>query len=157
MEEKLENIEFGNACVEVLSILEYIKTEDLDKIPQFEIDNLKYHMNVDYKFKYDIKKNINEQYVSKMAKAIIAIFFEDYIANDRQKGIIENKRLYDEEKNEEEKRMIYNSDDIFKNRNNISNSRSLNNKNISSNKSLIEVQNIKWYKKIWNIIKNIFR
>ena len=41
----MEKQEFSNACYEVLEILKYIKKEDLEKIPQEEIQILKKNAN----------------------------------------------------------------------------------------------------------------
>ena len=44
----MENVEFGNACYEVLEILKYIKEEDVQKIPEDEIQILKRNANYEH-------------------------------------------------------------------------------------------------------------
>ena len=56
----MENIEFSNACREVLEILKFVKIEDLKKIPKIEIEILEKNENKDYKFTYSPKKNIKD-------------------------------------------------------------------------------------------------
>lgn len=153
----MEKIEFANACTEVLNILKYIKDEDLNKIPQFEIDNLKYNANTNYKFEYDCKKNINEQNISKLAKTIIAIYFCDYIATPRQKKMVNDKQKYDEMMLENEKRKLYNSENIFRIENTKNNLSWQNEIIQTENVALIETKHIKWYKKIWNKILSLFK
>ena len=45
-----ENIEFSNACYEVLEILKHIKKEDIDKIPEDDINMLKKNANYNHNF-----------------------------------------------------------------------------------------------------------
>lgn len=112
----IEQKEYSNACKQVLEILKMVKDEDINKIPMEEIEILKKYANNDYEFSYNPQKNIKEQNVSKLAKAIIANYFIDYIATPNQKQKIINKQKYDIKLSEEEKSKKYNSDDIIKNR-----------------------------------------
>ena len=57
-------------------------------------------MNKDYDFKIDTKKTLDEQNLSKEAKAIIANIFKKYWATDYQKERIEAKEKYDIEQME---------------------------------------------------------
>ena len=91
----MENIEFSNACKEVLEILKFVKRNDLEKIPKIEIDILERNQNTEYKFIYNPTKSIKDQMVSKMAKGIIAYYFYKYIAKEEQKEIIRKKQEYD--------------------------------------------------------------
>ena len=76
-----ENIEFSNACYEVLEILKHIKKEDIDKIPEDDINMLKKNANYNHNFTYNPDISIREQKVLKLTKGIIAMFFEKYIAS----------------------------------------------------------------------------
>lgn len=75
----VNNIEFCNACKEVLEILKYINDEDVSKIPKKEIRILHENANPKHEFHYDVNKSMVEQNVSKMAKAILAVYFEKYV------------------------------------------------------------------------------
>ena len=81
----MDKQEFGNASYEVLKILEYIKDDDLKRIPQEEIEILKKNANYNHDFHYNPDKKINEQSVSKLTKGIIAQYFYKYIATEKQK------------------------------------------------------------------------
>ena len=109
----MENIEFKNACYEVLEILKYIK-EDLKKIPKEEIQMLKRNANYEHEFKYDPQRNIKEQPVSKLAKGIIATYFYKYTATPKQQEKIKQKQENDLRLIEEAKREKYNTDVILR-------------------------------------------
>lgn len=79
------DIKYANAYSEVLEILKYIPVEDYNKIPKNKIELFKTNANNDYSFKYNPNKTLDEQNVSKTAKAIIAILFRDYWATEIQR------------------------------------------------------------------------
>ena len=110
----MEKVEFSNACKEVLEIFKYVKKEDLEKIPEEEIKVLKENANKDHNFIYNPEKSIKDQNVSKCAKAIIGIYFTDYIATQAQREKILNKQKRDMQIIEEQKKSMYNPDDLFK-------------------------------------------
>ena len=112
----MQNVEYANAYSEVLEILRYVSIDDFNKIPKEQIDFLKNNSNKDYDFFYNPYKTLDEQNVSKRAKAIIAIIFKDYWATDLQREKIIAKQKYDRMKLEKEKQTRYNSNDIFKNK-----------------------------------------
>lgn len=146
------NIEYANAYNEVLEILKYIPREDYNKIPKKKIEFFKINASHNNTFKYNPTKTLSEQNVSKIAKGIIAILFRDYWATEIQKNKIIAKQNYDRMALEEKKREKYNKDNIFSHYSNNPE------KDIGNNQelSLVEINNIKWYKKIWKLITNIF-
>jgi len=111
------NIEYANAYSEVLEILKYISEEDYDKIPQNKIELFKTNSNKDYKFIYNPEKTLDEQNVSKRAKAIIGVLFRDYWATDSQREKIIIKQNNDRLFLEEQKKSLYDIEDIFRIRN----------------------------------------
>lgn len=148
------DIKYANAYSEVLEILKYVSKEDYEKIPNSKIELFETNHNKEYVFKYNPNKTLDEQNVSKTAKAIIAILFRDYWATEIQKEKIINKQNYDRMKLEEEKRTRYNSDNLFKN----------NEKKVIMNDvekkeelALTEANDIKWYKKVWSFLIKSFR
>ena len=148
------SIEYANAYSEVLEILRYISKEDYEKIPNSKIELFETNHNKDYKFKYNPNKTLDEQNVSKIAKAIIAILFRDYWATETQKEKIIKKQNYDRMKLEQEKRDRYNPDNLFENseKNVI-----MNNTNNVEKLDLVEVKNNKWHKKVFMFFANLFR
>ena len=153
----MEKIEFNNACYEVLEILKYIKDEDLKKIPKEEIEMLKNNANYKHDFVYNPKKTIKEQNVSKLAKGIIAVFFEKYTASETQKEKIRKKRAEDLKLINQEKERKY-STNVFEKINEsskINDEKSLEEQK-NENTQLIVKREDKWYKKLIKSIKNFF-
>lgn len=146
------NIEYANACTEVLEILKYISKEDYNKIPKSKIDFYKENSNKDYSFTYNPRLTLDEQNVSKMAKGIIAILFRDCWATETQRNKIIAYQNNERRKIEEEKRKKYNVDNIFKERQN--NSRA---ETVKKEEALIEIKEEKWYEKIVSWIKRILK
>lgn len=143
--------QYANAYKEVLEILKYVQIEDYNKIPKTKIELFETYYNKDYVFEYDPKKTLNEQNVSKTAKAIIGILFRDYWATETQKDKIIAKQKYDRQQIEVKKQENYNPDNIFKNKNqNTKQERTINNTvaMITYKESI--------FKKILNKIKSIF-
>ena len=147
------SVEYANAYSEVLEILKYISKEDYEKIPNSKIELFETNHNKEYIFKYNPNKTLDEQNVSKTAKAIIAILFRDYWATEIQKEKIITKQNYDRKQLEEKKKERYNSDNLFKN-----NEKKINLDDTKQEKklALIEINNIKWYKKVWKFITRFF-
>lgn len=72
----------------------------------------------------------------------------EYLLNDEQKELMKKFHELNEKKLEKEKQEKYNANDLFlKNTNN----------NVQSEVALIEIKEDKWYNKIRNFIKNIFK
>ena len=147
------SVEYANAYSEVLEILKYISKEDYEKIPNSKIELFETNHNKEYIFKYNPNKTLDEQNVSKTAKAIIAILFRDYWATEIQKEKIITKQNYDRKQLEEKKKERYNSDNLFKN-----NEKKINLDGTEQEQklALIEINNIKWYKKVWKFITRFF-
>ena len=148
------SVEYANAYSEVLEILKYISKEDYEKIPNSKIELFETNYNKDYIFKYNPNKTLDEQNVSKTAKAIIAILFRDYWATEIQKEKIISKQNYDRMKLEEERKARYNSNNLFKN-----NEKRIimDNTEKEEELALIETSDIKWYKKVWRFLTKFFR
>lgn len=104
------NTEYKIAYSEVLEILKYISKEEFNKVPQDMLDMFKNNASNENQFIYDPDKTLQEQNVSEIARAIIAILFRDYWATESQRQKILNKQNFDREKIREE---IYSADNIF--------------------------------------------
>lgn len=99
----MADIQYANAYTEVLDILKYISKEDYEKIPKSKIKIFEENSNKNYSFKYDVDKTLEEQNVSEIAKAIIAILFRDYWATKEQRYVIIKKQR--EAREEQEKQI----------------------------------------------------
>lgn len=109
----MANMEYANAYSEVLEIIKYIPKEDYDKIPKSKIELFQSQANPDHKFEYNPSLTLQEQHVSKRARAIIAILFRDYWATDEQRTKIKQKQRMDMNKLEQQKQEKYNPDKLF--------------------------------------------
>lgn len=141
------SIEYANAYSEVLEVLNHMSKEDYDKIPKDMIDMFQINCNNEYQFKYDLKKEFEEQEISKRAKLILAILFRDYWATPHQKEKIIAKQNSDRQKLEQQKIEKYNPDNIFKKKNI--------EKEDASNSLPIELKKETIYQKIVKFIKRI--
>ena len=93
-----EYLEYRMACTEVLEVLKHMSKKDVSKIPDKVIRSLKMSKRFDYRFNYDKTKKLNEQNLSKKAKAMLAIFYRDYWAENDIKEIILAKEKFDRKK-----------------------------------------------------------
>ncbi len=143
------NTEYANAYSEVIEILKYISIEEYNKIPKSKIRSFEANANKEYKFKYNPNLTLNEQGVSKRAKAIIAILFRDYWATPIQKEKIIAKQNYDRMQIEKEKQEKYSNDNIFKNK-------EVNTKTIETNNNSMIKYKQSFFSKILKNIKQIF-
>ena len=142
---------YAIAYSEVLEILKHIPLEDYNKIPKTKIELFETNADNEYTFNYDPSKTLEEQNVSNITKGIIILLFRDYWATEIQRNKIIAKQNYDRMKLEEKK---YNPDNIFINHyKNPFTDNTENNQELA----LIKTNNMKWYKKIWKLIKDFFR
>lgn len=150
----ISNIEYANAYSEVLGILKYIPLKDYNKIPERKIKAFEKNANKDYKFYFNPGKTLDEQNVSKRAKAILGILFRDYWATELQRNKITTKQNCDRQKLEEEKKLKYNADNIFRNNNK---NAIIDNIDKKQEIALVEIKDIKWYKKIWTFLSKFLK
>ena len=112
----IEVSNFPNAYKEVYTILKYVDEDDLKLIPQDFKDTIKARMNKEYEFEYDVNSSFNDKGIIRETKAIFSYVFLNYWANEEQKRAINAQYRKDLEKAEQEKREIYNPNNIFKNK-----------------------------------------
>ena len=149
----MEKVKYSIAYREVFEILKYIPKADYDKIPSEKIELYKTMRDKNYNFKYDPSKTLDEQNVSKIARAIIGLLFRDYWATETQKQKILAKQKYERKKIEEKKKAMYNPDNIFNNNKDTI----IDNTEKKQEIALIEIKDMKWYKKVWRFLTKFFR
>lgn len=103
---------------EILELLKYIPLNDYLKIPTEKISFFKEHIDADYKFTFNKSKPINEQNISKNAYIIFTKLYRDYIATESEKIKINEILELNSMKNEQSKMVSYNSEEIFKKKDN---------------------------------------
>ncbi len=132
--------------LEIYQVLNKLGDNYIDKLPK----NLYYLIQDKASVVYT--QNGNDIKITKEAMAFIALLHYNYWCNSEAEKERLNSIFKQNEKNaNRELREKYNPDDIFKNKQEIKN------KELTKEKSLIVVQEEKWYNKIINFIKNIFR
>lgn len=141
------SIEYANAYSEVLGILKFIAKEDYEKIPNSKIELFETNQNKEYIFEYNSNKTLEEQNVSKRAKAIIGLLFRDYWATDEQKEKILRKQNYDRQILEEQKKSMYDVKNIFK-------KKSYESEEV---KEMVVYKEQRWYQKLFVKILKIFK
>lgn len=144
---------YPKAYKEVIEILNYVPKESVDKIPKTMIDTFKTKMDKEYDFTVDVNKSFEEQDILEETKAIFANIFRDYWTTPYQKERIEAKEKYDRQKLEEEKMKKYNPEDIFKKKQQINESKTVENYNENLP---MEVKKDSFYIKIINFFKKFF-
>jgi hypothetical protein len=145
------NVEYANAYSEVLEILKFISKEDYNKIPANKIELFKLNSNKEYKFTYSPNKTLDEQNVSKRAKAIIGILFRDYWATEVQRDKIIRKQKNDRLTLDEQKKSLYGIENIFKKRNACSETE------VKKEVTKVVVYKENFITRIFNKIKNFFK
>ena len=111
-------------------------------------------MDNTYEFTINPVIDLSEQNISKEANAIIVALFQDYFATEEQKEKIKEILKLNEKKVEQEKRDLYNPDDIFKKSQSIEEAKEI--KNIENNNENLPIEVKKetcqydQYQEIWN-------
>ena len=149
-----ESIQFKNAYVEVLEVLNNMLENDYNKIPKDTIKVFETFKNKDYVFKYNFNKSFKDQGLSKEAKLILANLYRDYWATENKRTEIIKRQKSIREKIEEEKRKKYNPENIFKNKTTIIKTKDI--KTMSQEIDMVEYKE-SFFKRIMNKIKSIFR
>lgn len=111
-------------------------------------------MEKNYEYKINPGIDLSKQYISKEANEILISIFRDYFANDRQRRILNDLLNQNQKKLENIKREKYNSDNIFRNNNK---NAIVDNAEKERKIALIEIKEMKWYKKIWRFLTNFFK
>lgn len=130
---------YANAYKEVLIVINNLTKEDYEKIPKKYIEYLENNCNEDYEFEYDTSKSFNEQKLLDDSKYILFGLFEKFGATEQQKEKIKAFKTNYNNRLEQQKREKYNYDNLFNN----------NNKIFIEKESLIEVNEKKWYEKMF--------
>ena len=138
------------AYVEVIELLKFFSAEQVKKIPETKLKVFLKYRDENYSYEIDETKSFFEQDMMPETKAIFTILFEDYWATDEQRKSLKQKEAEAFRELEDEKRSLYNPDNLFKNKriNEVENN--IKNTNIT-------LLNEKWYQKIILALKNFFK
>lgn len=148
--------EYMEAFAEVNEIIKLMPIELVNKIPsKFR------EMIVEEKDKTyipDIKEPLEKCKLKNETIIILGLIYRDFLCSPEERKKLQEKdakELQEIQKAiEDEVRQKYNPDDLFKKRNQNNTEET---HNLEGNTSLLVVQEQKWYQKIFNIIKGIFK
>lgn len=146
------SIEYSEAIVEVLEILQYSDDNIIEKIPKKLIEFWQRNKSTTYKPNLDHSKSINEMDLKKKTKSIISMIYLNYLCDDEEKNNIKLILKDNEEKYQQELREKYNSDNIFKKHNQ---KQEVTENVVATNVAIVEYRE-PIFKKIINIIKRFF-
>lgn len=148
-------INYANAYKEVLVIIKNLIKEDYDKIPKEYIEFLTENCNNDHEFYYDNTKTFEEQEILEDTKYILFGLFEKFGATEEQKEKIKKYKNNYYKKIEEEKRKLYDTENIFKKDTSIKSEEQFITNEIDNKLMVIPKENI--FQKIINKIKSLFK
>lgn len=135
------------AYAQVLEVLNSISFNDYCKIPKEKIHFFKVNAEKNVEFDYNPDKTFQEQNISDTAKTIIAILFRDYWATEEQREKIIRVQQQERIRIEKEKQEKYKSNELFNNKK----------EKETQEVALVEVKELKWYKKIFDFFKKILK
>ena len=147
--------EYKEAFTEVNEIIKMMPIELVNKIPSKFREIIVEEKDKNYI--PDIKEPIEKCKLKNETIIILGLIYRDFLCSPDERKKLQEKdarELQEVEKAiEEEIREKYNPDDIFKNRNKIV----LQEEQPSEETRMTIVQEEKWYQKIFNLIKGLFR
>ena len=84
------SIEYSEAIVEVLEILQYSDDNIIEKIPKKLMEFWQRNKSTTYKPNLDHSKSINEMDLKKKTKSIISMIYLNYLCDDEEKNNIKS-------------------------------------------------------------------
>ena len=147
--------EYREAFTEVNEIIKLMPIELVKKIPSKFREMVEEERDKNYL--PDIKEPLEKCKLKNETIIILGLIYRDFLCLPEERKKLQEKDAKDlqeiQKAIEEEARQKYNPDDLFKNKKN----EKLNYKEETEEKRMVIVQEEKWYKKIFNIIKGIFK
>lgn len=147
--------EYKEAFSEVNEIIKMMPDELTNKIPSKFKEMLEDERDKEYN--PNIQEPLEKQKLKNETIIILGLIYRDFLCPPNEKRRLQEKdarELQEVQKAlEEEIREKYNPDDIFKNKR----QNMIEEKQPTEQTSMVVVKEKKWYKKIFNIIKNLFK
>ena len=150
----MEQTNIARAYSEVDAIKEKMDKANVEKIPIKLRKMFKEEKDVEYQNKIDIYNKVQKKELEPKTLTLLAMLYLNYwCENDEEENSLIKQYAENDRKSEEETREKYNPDNLFKNK-------EKNKEQIANNStetSLIIKKKKKWYKKIFNFIKNFIK
>ena len=144
---------YKKAYYELNEIIENLMLKEKEKIPSNFLQNMKNEM-IQTDFVYDKTKSLSEQNIMVETKALLVELYNNYLANDAEKEILDKYRKISIEQLDKKKSIEYGTDKMFKNNNEET-------QNTENTTSMVKVEQgniiIKLFKKILQWGRSIFK
>ena len=112
----MENIEYSNALYQINEILKYMAPNLKARIPKKFISYFENNKSQEYNWTIDKSLPLEKQDLLPTTKEILTVLYKDFICDDMERVKLEKTLNSNELKYQEELRKKYNPDNIFKNR-----------------------------------------
>ena len=150
----MREIEYSEAAVEVLDILNHTNKEDVARIPQSFIKFLTNISSKSYKVKFNYEQPINGLNLKKQTKELLGFIYItwwcDKEEHEKYKKLIHESNIKNEEIKEK-----YNVNDIFKNKKENQEHKIIQNENVMKT-SIAEYKKENIFKRVINKILSFF-
>lgn len=147
------SVAYSEAAVEVLDILEHTKKEDVNKIPKKFIEFLENNKSKTYISNLDHTKTIKEMNLKPKTQALLGLIYLKYWANEEEKIEFRKKAQVNEFNYQKELNEKYNTNNLFKNKNQVN----IEKNGTTQQTSLVEIKKETIMQKIINKIKEMFK
>lgn len=148
---KKEN--YAKAYTEILKIIEYLPDSEYQKIPQKLINEFYEKSDKGYIFDIQSEEDFEKKELLKETEYIMYVLYRNYLSDEEEKEQLKQLEKQAHNDSEENKKMKYNPDNIFKNKDKKP-------KDFNENK-LNEVSMTKYneplFKRIWNKILDMLK
>lgn len=144
---------YARAYTEIYSIIDGLDSSEKDRIPTDEIIYIKEHMDNTYNFKYNSKKTLKENNISKETAIIFVYLCKNYLIEREKQEVLEdilkiNERIIQNKLYEKYNRNKL-SKEIQENFNNTTNY------NDKTSELIVYEDNL--YRKVLNILRSFFK
>ena len=144
----------NQAFTEVYDVINHMEIEMQEKIPQKFINLIKENRDLDYKLNINYKEDIKKQLL-KESKVILSLIYRDFLCSKEKKEKLLQLDLEEIRKEEKILREKYEID--FEKRKKEKIEKNIEKTKEQDEKLPIKVEKEKWYKKIFEILKKLFK
>lgn len=145
------SVEYAEAAVEVLGILEHLDNIEKNKIPRKILEFLENNKSKTYNPNIDYTDDVKNLKLKEKTREILAGLYVDYLCPEEEKQEYINKLKKNEINYQENLKLKYNPDNLFKNRKTDQEQEKI------INNSIIIVKNKNIFLKFINMLKKIFK
>ena len=145
-------MEYTKCLVQLDEVLNYLSTENLEKIPDEIRNGIKEQKDKEYIWKYDESKSLKEQELARRTVAMLSYLNMEYLLNNEQREYLDKIHRINEQKLEKERQNIYNQYGLFNNKKSTTKQEDISNESVA----MVEYKE-SILKKILKKIKNMLK